>query len=271
MAHFQFGTDGQSNGGGGAGGTNGGGVAGFPGFGMPSQQSSIFAQNTAQPLENSRHRNIHTTSSRAATAQNTEFSMTSRSPPTNTPSSYGNFIPKRGRHGSIGGGGGSSVGSVGSLGRVSSSSLSGRLRSVSDLERMGVVSHMQKGRLKDLLINGDESLRIALEKYEAGDLSKDEYKDLLEGLKLEEIIYETEEELKILHEKVGSYEGLINKRAQLLKQRNIDYKKLEEKDFKNLLLEHYTFIKRPILMYDEKIFVGNSPKTILEAIKFINE
>ena len=45
----------------------------------------------------------------------------------------------------------------------------------------------------------------------------------------------------------------------------------EEKDFKNLLLEHYTFIKRPILMYDDKVFVGNSSKTILEAIKFINE
>lgn len=81
----------------------------------------------------------------------------------------------------------------------------------------------------------------------------------------------TEEELTILHEKVGNYEELINKRAQLFKQRNIDYKKLEEKDFKNLLLEHYTFIKRPILIYDEKIFVGNSPKTILKAIKFLNE
>ena len=81
----------------------------------------------------------------------------------------------------------------------------------------------------------------------------------------------TEEELKMLHEKVGNYEGLINKRAQLFKQRNIDYKKLEEKDFKNLLLEHYTFIKRPILIYDDKVFVGNSSKTILEAIKFINE
>ena len=75
----------------------------------------------------------------------------------------------------------------------------------------------------------------------------------------------------LLHEKVGKYEELINKRAQLFKQRNIDYKKLEEKDFKNLLLEHYTFIKRPILIYDEKIFVGNSPKTILKAIKFLNE
>ena len=81
----------------------------------------------------------------------------------------------------------------------------------------------------------------------------------------------TEEDLKILFEKVGNYESLINKRAQLFKQRNIDYKNLEEKDFKNLLLEHYTFIKRPILIYDDKVFVGNSSKTILEAIKFINE
>jgi len=33
--------------------------------------------------------------------------------------------------------------------------------------------------------------------YEAGDLSRDEYKDLLEGLRLEEIIHETEEELRL--------------------------------------------------------------------------
>ena len=33
--------------------------------------------------------------------------------------------------------------------------------------------------------------------YESGELSKDEYKDLLEGLKLEEVIHDTEEELKL--------------------------------------------------------------------------
>ncbi len=33
--------------------------------------------------------------------------------------------------------------------------------------------------------------------YESGELSKDEYKDLLEGLKLEEVIHETEEELRL--------------------------------------------------------------------------
>tara|TARA_Y100001938_G_scaffold142076_1_gene212769 strand:- start:122 stop:328 length:207 start_codon:yes stop_codon:yes gene_type:complete len=33
--------------------------------------------------------------------------------------------------------------------------------------------------------------------YESGELSKDEYKDLLEGLKQEKIIHDTEEELKL--------------------------------------------------------------------------
>jgi len=42
--------------------------------------------------------------------------------------------------------------------------LSGRLRSVSDLEKSGLVTSSEKGRLKDLIISGDESLRSALEK-----------------------------------------------------------------------------------------------------------
>jgi hypothetical protein len=45
-----------------------------------------------------------------------------------------------------------------------STSLSGRLRSVSDLERSGFVTSSEKGRLKDLIIAGDDALRSALEK-----------------------------------------------------------------------------------------------------------
>lgn len=57
---------------------------------------------------------------------------------------------------SNGGGSGTSVGRQGTL--------SGRLRSVSDLEKSGLVTSSEKGRLKDLIISGDESLRSALEK-----------------------------------------------------------------------------------------------------------
>ena len=50
-------------------------------------------------------------------------------------------------------------------------SVSGRLRSASDLEDTGVISHEQKAILKDLIIAGDNAVQGAIEKYEAGDPS----------------------------------------------------------------------------------------------------
>jgi arsenate reductase len=78
-------------------------------------------------------------------------------------------------------------------------------------------------------------------------------------------------QLEVLFEKVGNYEELINKRAQLFKQLNLKDRQLNEEDYKNLLLEHYTFLKRPILLYEEQIFVGNSAKTVAKAKAFLNE
>jgi len=37
------------------------------------------------------------------------------------------------------------------------------------------------------------------------------------------------------------------------------------------LLEHYTFLKRPVLVYEEHIFVGNAAKTVAEAKAFLDE
>jgi arsenate reductase-like glutaredoxin family protein len=36
---------------------------------------------------------------------------------------------------------------------------------------------------------------------------------------------------------------------------------------KKLILEEYTFLKRPVILIKEKIFIGNSKNTILEAKK----
>jgi arsenate reductase-like glutaredoxin family protein len=77
--------------------------------------------------------------------------------------------------------------------------------------------------------------------------------------------------LAILQKAVGSYEALINKRAQLFKQRQIDTKKLTEENAKNLLLDHYTFLKRPVLVYRNKVFVGNSKAVVAEAKKWVDE
>lgn len=81
----------------------------------------------------------------------------------------------------------------------------------------------------------------------------------------------TASQLEQLHSLVGSYEALFSKRAQLYKQRKLKEQVLSEGDFKALLLEHYTFLKRPVLLYDSKLFVGNTAKVIAEAKAFINE
>ena len=39
-----------------------------------------------------------------------------------------------------------------------------------------------------------------------------------------------------------------------------------EKDFKHYILEHYTFLKRPVICVDDQIFIGNSKK-VVEAAK----
>ena len=81
----------------------------------------------------------------------------------------------------------------------------------------------------------------------------------------------TPAQLEELYQLTGSYETLFNKRAQLFKQRNIDSQNLTESSAKDLLLDHYTFLKRPILVYREKIFVGNSKAEVAAAKKWLNE
>ncbi|GIM54812.1 arsenate reductase [Capnocytophaga cynodegmi] len=91
--------------------------------------------------------------------------------------------------------------------------------------------------------------------------------DLLEGVDLQDIKKNpiTESELDFLKNTIGSYEKLFNKRSQLYKQRNLKDRNLTENDYRNLILEHYTFLIRPVIVVDNQIFAGNSPKVILEV------
>ena len=75
----------------------------------------------------------------------------------------------------------------------------------------------------------------------------------------------SEEDLEQMHRLTGSYEALFSKRAQLYKKRNLKDASLSESDFKSLLLEHYTFLKRPVLLLGDQIFVGNSKATVAAA------
>lgn len=77
------------------------------------------------------------------------------------------------------------------------------------------------------------------------------------------------QELDFLKSQTGSYGKLFNKRSQLYKERNLKDQNLTETDYKNLILEHYTFLIRPVIVAGNNVFAGNSPKTISEAKQFI--
>jgi len=72
-------------------------------------------------------------------------------------------------------------------------------------------------------------------------------------------------ELGKIHELSGSYEAIFSKRARLYKERDLKNKNLAESDYKNLLLEHYTFLKRPVLINGNEIFIGNSKNVVVSA------
>lgn len=76
----------------------------------------------------------------------------------------------------------------------------------------------------------------------------------------------TEEQLEEMHKLSGSYEALFSKKAQLYKSMDLKNKSLTEADFKKYILEHYTFLSRPVFIIDGKIYIGNSQKNVAEVI-----
>jgi len=81
----------------------------------------------------------------------------------------------------------------------------------------------------------------------------------------------SEKELEQLYAYSGNYENLLNKRSTLYKERKLKEIELSEVDCKNLILEHYSFLKRPIIQVNETYFIGNAKKTIAEAKEFLEK
>ncbi|SFR37663.1 Arsenate reductase, glutaredoxin family [Robiginitalea myxolifaciens] len=75
----------------------------------------------------------------------------------------------------------------------------------------------------------------------------------------------TPEELEAMKALAGSYEALFSKRARLYRQRGLHEKTLGEAEYKALILEHYTFLKRPVIVAGDQIFIGNTAKTVAAA------
>ena len=74
-------------------------------------------------------------------------------------------------------------------------------------------------------------------------------------------------ELQLEHAKklAGSYEALFSKLARKFRADGHHLKTLNEEDYKRLILEEYTFLKRPVLIFKEQIFIGNAAKVVMAA------
>lgn len=70
------------------------------------------------------------------------------------------------------------------------------------------------------------------------------------------------ETLDWIADKVGSYEVLFSKRAMKYKSMGLNEMSLSESDYRKYMLEEYTFLKRPFIINDDEVFIGNAAKTV---------
>ena len=80
----------------------------------------------------------------------------------------------------------------------------------------------------------------------------------------------TPSQLNELKDLAGSYEALFSRVSRQYKERKLADVKLSEADYKKLILEEYTFLKRPVILFHNHIFVGNAKETVLKAKEMIN-
>lgn len=85
-----------------------------------------------------------------------------------------------------------------------------------------------------------------------------------ENLKVQDIKKEaiTEQQLEKMYELAGSYEALFTRKSMKYRSMNLKDQTLSEEDFKKLILQEYTFLKRPVAIVNHKIFIGNSKKNV---------
>ena len=81
----------------------------------------------------------------------------------------------------------------------------------------------------------------------------------MQDIKTEKITPAQLEEMKKM---AGSYEALFSRRAIKYKEMGLKDKALTEKEYRDLILEEYTFLKRPVAILNNTIFVSNEKKTV---------
>lgn len=94
------------------------------------------------------------------------------------------------------------------------------------------------------------------------ELGIDETNFEIQDIKMKKI---TAAQLDEMQKRAGSYEALFSRVALKYRGLGLDKQKLTEKDYRNYILEEYTFLKRPVILIADKIFIGNGKNTVAAA------
>ncbi|MDO9038440.1 MAG: ArsC/Spx/MgsR family protein [Lutibacter sp.] len=80
---------------------------------------------------------------------------------------------------------------------------------------------------------------------------------ILQEIKTEPITVKQLDELFAL---TKSYEVLFSRSAKKYKEMDLKSQQLTEKDYRQLILDEYTFLKRPVIVNGNEVYTGNKKK-----------
>jgi len=92
----------------------------------------------------------------------------------------------------------------------------------------------------------------------------------LDGFELQEIKTQpiSISQLEDMYTLSGSYESLFSRRAKKYKSMGLKDQILNETDYKQLILSDYTFLKRPVIIVNERIFIGSDKKNLQQLEEY---
>lgn len=78
------------------------------------------------------------------------------------------------------------------------------------------------------------------------------------------------EQIDDLAKKAGSYEALFSRKSRQYAAMGLKDKALGESDYRELLLSHYSFLKRPVICIEDAVFCGSDKKTLEKVHNILN-
>lgn len=80
----------------------------------------------------------------------------------------------------------------------------------------------------------------------------------------------TKEDLDEMYALAGSYESLFSRRSRSYGALGLKNKILTEKNYRDYILSDYTFLKRPVIIDGDHIFIGNQKNNVTSLYQYFD-